>query len=32
MRKIVDDERLIFKCCSLYYQDEIGQKEIGLCN
>ena len=28
MRKIVDDERLIFKCCSLYYQDEIGQKEI----
>ena len=28
MKKIVDDVRLIFKCCSLYYQDELGQKEI----
>lgn len=28
MRKLVDDVRLIFKCCSLYYQDGIGQKEI----
>ena len=31
MRKLVDDVRLIFKCfkcCSLYYQDGIGQREI----
>ena len=28
MRKLVDDVRLIFKCCSLYYQDGIGQKDI----
>ena len=28
MRKLVDDVRLIFKCCSLYYQDGVGQKEI----
>ena len=28
MRKLIDDVRLIFKCCSLYYQDGIGQKEI----
>lgn len=28
MRKLVDDVRLIFKCCSLYYQDSLGQKEI----
>lgn len=28
MRKIVDDVRLIFKCCSLYYQDGLGQQEI----
>jgi len=28
MRKLVDDVRLIFKCCSLYYQEGIGQKEI----
>ena len=28
MKKIVDDVRLIFKCCSLYYQDGLGQKEI----
>ena len=28
MRKLVDDTRLIFKCCALYYQDNIGQKDI----
>ena len=28
MRKLIDDVRLIFKCCSLYYQDGVGQKEI----
>lgn len=28
MKKIIDDVRLIFKCCSLYYQDGLGQKEI----
>ena len=28
MRKLVDDVRLIFKCCSLYYQDGVGQKDI----
>ena len=28
MKKIVDDTRLIFKCCSLYYQDQVGQKQI----
>ncbi|MFA6849472.1 MAG: sugar-binding transcriptional regulator [Selenomonadaceae bacterium] len=30
MKKIVDDPRLIFKCCSLYYQDNKNQQEI--CN
>lgn len=30
MKKLVDDARLIFKCCSLYYLDGLGQKEI--CN
>jgi DNA-binding transcriptional regulator LsrR (DeoR family) len=29
MKKIVDDERLIYKVCSLYYQDNMNQKEIG---
>ena len=29
MKKIVDDERLIFKVCSLYYQDNMNQKQIG---
>ena len=28
MKKIIDDVRLIFKCCSLYYLDGLGQKEI----
>lgn len=28
MKKIIDDIRLIFKCCSLYYQDEKSQQEI----
>lgn len=28
MKKIIDDVRLIFKCCSLYHQDGLGQKEI----
>lgn len=28
MRKLVDDARLIFKCCCLYYQDGLGQQEI----
>lgn len=29
MKKIVDDERLIVKCCSLYYDENLGQKEIA---
>ena len=29
MRKIVDDQRLIYQCCRLYYEDNIGQKEIA---
>ena len=28
MKKIINDTRLIFKCCSLYYQDRKGQQEI----
>lgn len=28
MKKLVDDVRLIFKCCCLYYQDGLGQQEI----
>lgn len=28
MKKIVDDSRLIYKCCYLYYMDGLGQKEI----
>lgn len=28
MKKILGDTRLIFKCCSLYYKDGMGQKEI----
>lgn len=28
MKKIVDDGRLIYKCCYLYYVDGMGQKEI----
>ena len=29
MRKIVDDIRLIYKCCSLYYEDNLGQDQIA---
>jgi len=29
MKKIVDDERLIYKVCCLYYQDDMNQKEIA---
>lgn len=29
MKKIVDDERLIYKVCCLYYQDNMNQMEIG---
>ena len=28
MRKLLGDTRLIFKCCSLYYKDGMGQKAI----
>lgn len=28
MKKIIDDQRLIFKCCSLYYEDDKSQQEI----
>ena len=28
MKKIVDDARLIYKCCYLYYVDGMGQREI----
>lgn len=28
MRKLIDDERLIYKCCSLYHLDNMGQQEI----
>lgn len=29
MKKIIDDERLIYKVCCLYYEDNMNQKEIG---
>lgn len=29
MRKVVDDPRLIYKCCKMYYEDNLGQKEIA---
>lgn len=29
MKKIVDDDRLIYKVCCLYYEDGMNQKEIG---
>ena len=29
MRKIVNDHRLIYKCCSLYYEDNLGQSQIA---
>lgn len=28
MKKIVDDTRLIYKCCSLYYEEQLGQQDI----
>lgn len=28
LKKLVDDSRLIYKCCSLYYEDGLGQMEI----
>lgn len=29
MRKVVDDPRLIYKCCKLYYEEHMGQQEIA---
>lgn len=29
MKKIIDDIRLIYKCCSLYYEDNMSQQEIS---
>ena len=29
MKKIVDDDRLIYKVCCLYYEDGMNHKEIG---
>ena len=29
MKKIVDDWRLIYKCCSLYYEDDMKQQDIS---
>ena len=29
MKKIIDDKRLIFKCCTLYYKYGINQEEIA---
>ncbi|CUH95536.1 hypothetical protein P22_1607 [Propionispora sp. 2/2-37] len=29
MKKFIDDARLIFKCCSLYYDDEMSQQDIS---
>ena len=28
MKKLVDDPRLIYKCCDLYYRQEKSQQEI----
>lgn len=28
MKKLVDDTRLIYKCCSLYYEEHMGQQDI----
>jgi len=28
VKKIIDDTRTIFKCCSLYYEDGLSQQEI----
>lgn len=29
MRKVVDDKRLIYKCCKLYYEEDLSQQEIA---
>lgn len=29
MKKFIDDPRLIFKCCSLYYDDQLSQQDIS---
>lgn len=29
MQKLINDQRMIYKCCSLYYEDNIGQAEIA---
>lgn len=29
MKKVVDDLRLVYKCCKLYYEEKYGQKEIA---
>ena len=29
MKKIVDDPRLIFKCCKLYYEEQLSQQQIA---
>lgn len=29
MRKIIDDQKLIYQCCCLYYEDNMGQLEIA---
>lgn len=29
MKKVIDDLRLIYKCCKLYYEDKYSQKEIA---
>lgn len=29
MKKVIDDLRLIYKCCKLYYEEEYSQKQIS---
>jgi len=29
MRKVIDDKRLIYKCCKLYYEEDLSQQEIA---
>lgn len=29
MKKLIDDPRLIYKCCKLYYEDNLGQQDIA---
>ncbi len=29
MRKVIDDPRLIYKCCKLYYEESASQQEIA---